>query len=175
MIDSQEIAKRLVEGFNVTKRDAFSIYIKLLANNRPDVLSRFVTQLSPIFYQTDPHFKEVIKRMMPGLDARERDRLESFFPELKERPQRPASNWQRAFLEARRSFRPGMSYEEAYRLIGQIMQQQQIQQRQQQMQQRQPTDPQRAFLEARGLFTPGMSFDQASQLIGRIKQQEGSS
>ncbi len=168
VIDSREVAARFKEGFNAAKKDAFFIYINLLANNDPEALPRFVTQLSPIFYQTDPEFKEIIKAMMSDLDPSQRARLESFFPGLQERPQRPASNWQRAFLEARHSFRPGMSYEEAYRLIGQISQQQQIQQ---QMQQRQPTDPQRAFLEARGLYRHGMSYDEAYQLIRRIMKQ----
>ena len=121
VIDSEEIAKKFVEGFNVTKSEAFSLYIKLLANNGPNDLPRFVAKLSPILYQKDLHFKEVMKRMLPGLNASEIARLERFFPGLE--GLRPASFMQRQFLQTRRSFTPGMSYEEAYQLVGQIMQQ----------------------------------------------------
>ncbi len=129
-IKSKEIAEKYKNNFLSMQEDIFKAYIHELADTSKNQLDAWKRNLMPKLYEKNAYFKTLLSNMFGGgyrFDATQKAHLIAHFPALapvqqaQPTPVRPISGAQIDILNKRGIRWQGLSYDDAYGLIGDIL------------------------------------------------------
>lgn len=143
VINSRNIAQKFKTDFFSIKKAIFEFYIEYAIDYGTNKMPKWWRRLLPHLYIKNPDFAKMVDEEIEQLESENQSKMQRLFgikkaPNIARPKREPISDYQRNILEREGIPTEGMTYDEAYGIVGRIRQQQQGQPQQRQQQRVRP-------------------------------------